>query len=99
MKAKENAPLIKLGGGSFRLDYVLSFETPEAFIAKHKHWNCSRDMESYLLAIWNLAHRSEDFRQKSWERKESEQTPVTGPETTPKVIKQATKRKSTAKKE
>lgn len=98
MKTKVKGEYVRLGGGSFLLSAVIAYKTKEEFIKAWSHVkHPARD--KYLSDVWDLAHRSDDFRTSTNAAAEAhrvQQMPQVESDT-PKST--ATKKKSTQKKE
>jgi len=101
-KQRKIEPAVKLGGGSFNITFVRSFESKEAFIEYEKstgHISFTKDLDGYLSEIWDKCHQENELKtakivsEKVIEVKQTEQ-----PET-PEVKKVSTNKKATSKKE
>lgn len=101
-KQRKIEPAVKLGGGSFNITFVRSFESKEAFIEYEKstgHISFTKDPDGYLSEIWEKAHEAEQLKVSENVPEKSEQEQQEAAPEAPYVKKTATNRKSTAKKE
>jgi len=94
-------PAVKLGGGSFNIEFVRSFKSKDKFVNDDRLRSLvafSKDIDDYLGSIWDKCHLEDELKpaEKLPEQTETDQENV--PEAT-EIKKTATKRKSESKKE
>jgi hypothetical protein len=100
-KPYKEEPAVKLGGGSFNIEFVRSFKSKDKFVNDERLRSLvafSKDIDDYLTSIWDKCHLEDELKtaEKLPEKSESDQENI--PETT-EIKKVATKRKSESKKE
>lgn len=100
-KIEKIEPSVKLGGGSFNIEFVRSFKSKDKFVNDEKMRSLvefTKDIDDYLSSIWDKCHLEDELKpaEKLPEQAETDQENV--PEAT-EIKKTATKRKSESKKE
>ena len=101
-KQVKKDPSVKLGGGSFNIDYVKSFESKEIFVNDElirSRVSFTKDIDDYLGKIWDDCHKEDQLKKsEKVSEKISEVSEVSAPEA-PEVKKVSTNKKATSKKE
>jgi len=100
-KQFKNEPAVKLGGGSFNIEFVRSFSSKQAFVCDEKLRSLVQftgDIDDYLSCIWEKCHENEQFTPAETQQEISENVIKETTDTT-EIKNVATKRKSESKKE
>lgn len=100
-KPYKEEPAVKIGGGSFNIEYVRSFKSKDKFVNDERLRKLvafTNDIDDYLGSIWDKCHLEDELKSAENLPEQAEPDQENVPEAN-EIKKTATKRKSESKKE
>lgn len=95
-------PSVKIGGGSFNIEFVRSFKSKDKFVNDERLRSLvafSKDIDDYLSSIWDKCHQEDELKSAKKVSEAINEAKEHPEVSAPEIKKVSTNKKATSKKE